>query len=249
MSSSAIHHRPLTQLVIISPYAISAAALQALLTADGQYQVLGTFADAGTCINSFSPGIEKKDKEGPLVLLDLETEDAVSTIAELIAAPLAQKHYCRILVLTGSIDAKLHDAAVTAGASGLVRKTESPSTLFKAIARVAEGELWLDRATTGRIFQVLSRKKPSPVHDAEQEKIETLTRKERVIVSEISDTPSAGGQELAILLNISEHTLRNHLSAIYAKLDVANRTELYAYARQHNIKAPAAKHKKTTSTL
>lgn len=231
-------------LVIVSPFTISAAALQALLQANGQYLVEGIFADAASCIKTLSTDVKSKGSECPLILLELESEQGVEHITQFMATSQAQQHACRILVLTGSVDARLHDAAVTAGASGLVRKTESAATLLKAIACVAEGEVWLDRATTGRIFQALSRKKQRPDHDPEQDKIDNLTRKERAIVGEITSMPSASGQELATRLHISEHTLRNHLSAIYAKLGVANRTDLYAYARQHNIKAMPAKHKK-----
>ena len=37
------------------------------------------------------------------------------------------------------------------------------------------------------------------------------------------------------MLSISEHTLRNHLTSIYDKLDVANRLEMFAYAHKHGL--------------
>ncbi len=235
-------------LVIISPFTISAAALQALLLANSQFKVLGTYFDIASSLETFRVGSKSAGECSTVILIDLESENELRIIIELMATPLAQEHRLRILVLTGNIDEKMHDAALTAGASGLVRKTDSTSTLFKAIACVAAGELWLDRATTGRIFQALARKKLNSDNDPEQGKIETLTRKERVIISEIASMPSASGQELAARLNISEHTLRNHLSAIYAKLGVANRTALYAYARQHPIKVLPSKLIENTSS-
>ncbi len=223
-------------LLILSPYLISAEALKALLDMHKLFDVQGSFSKVGDCLKALAgPG-----QNQVLVLLELESAEAVNDIGELMLASASR----RILVLTGSNDTSLHDAAVTAGASGLVRKQESAATLMKAIARVASGELWLDRAATGRIFQALARKKLQPDHNPEQEKIETLTRKERLIVSEVAAMPSASGAELANRLHISEHTLRNHLSAIYAKLELANRTDLYAYARQHNISAPPPRHKR-----
>lgn len=228
-------------LIVVSPFAISAAALTALLQTESQHHVLGTFAGVGFSLDALIADTGSLGESCILILLELESDDGVQIIAQIMATMQAGKHLCRILVLTGSINERLLDAAVTAGASGLVRKTEPASTLYKAIARVAEGELWLDRITTGRIFQVLARKKYDPEHAPEQEKIGTLTRKERAIISEIVVSPSASGQELASRLHISEHTLRNHLSAIYAKLEVANRTDLYAFAREHNITAMAAK--------
>lgn len=238
--SEKTNNLPAIPLVIISTQTITAEALQALLQSTGHYDVFGLFTDGPSCIKA----VTGSGLDCTMVLLDMEGEDALQTITQLMATPQTEHHRCRILALTGSGDVKLHDAAITAGASGVVRKNESSAILFKAIDRVAKGELWMDRATTGRIFQTLSRKKQQPERDPEQDKIETLTRKERSIISEIAGMPSASGQELAARLHISEHTLRNHLSAIYAKLNVANRTDLYAYARQHQIKAPAAKQTK-----
>lgn len=237
LSGSHPHQHERVALVILSPYLISAEALKALLDLQTVFDVQGSFSSASECLKALSG----REQQHVLVLLELESAEAVNDIGELMLASASR----RILVLTGSNDTSLHDAAVTAGASGLVRKQESAATLMKAIARVASGELWLDRAATGRIFQALARKKLQPDHNPEQEKIETLTRKERLIVSEVAAMPSASGAELAGRLHISEHTLRNHLSAIYAKLELANRTDLYAYARQHNISAPPPRHKRT----
>lgn len=226
-------------LIVVSPFALSAAALKALLETSIQHHVLGTCSGVALSLEAFKTDVSRIGERCILILVELESEGDVQVIARLLANAQAENHSCRIVVFTGSANENLHDAAVNAGASGLVRKTESAATLFKALACVAEGELWLDRATTGRIFQMLSRRKYSPEHDPELKKIATLTRKERAIVSEIGGMPSANGQELASRLHISEHTLRNHLSAIYAKLEVANRTDLYAYAREHGIKALA----------
>ena len=45
----------------------------------------------------------------------------------------------------------------------------------------------------------------------------------------------ATAKTIAQILYISEHTLRNHLTSIYNKLEVANRLELYAYAHKHGL--------------
>jgi DNA-binding CsgD family transcriptional regulator len=50
----------------------------------------------------------------------------------------------------------------------------------------------------------------------------------------------ASNKSLAQSLFISEHTLRNHLSSVYQKLDVANRLELYVYATRHQLGAADA---------
>ena len=54
----------------------------------------------------------------------------------------------------------------------------------------------------------------------------------------VSD-PGADNRRLAAGLNLSEHTLRNHVSRIYDKLGVSNRLELYLYAQKHALSTPA----------
>jgi DNA-binding CsgD family transcriptional regulator len=63
----------------------------------------------------------------------------------------------------------------------------------------------------------------------------SLTGRERKIIQMIVEGQGAANKVLAARLFISEHTLRNHLTSIYNKLDVANRLELYVYAVKHQL--------------
>jgi len=62
-----------------------------------------------------------------------------------------------------------------------------------------------------------------------------LARREGRVVAEIARDASSIGRDIAQRLHISEHTLRNHLTSIYAKLGLGNRLELYAYANRHGM--------------
>jgi DNA-binding NarL/FixJ family response regulator len=105
---------------------------------------------------------------------------------------------------------------------------------------VHEGQLWLDRAATGRVFLEFSRQGAGPAVNPEQKKIASLTERERKIVSFLVTHAGATARVIAGELLISEHTLRNHLTSIYDKLGVANRLELFAYAQKHGLdKLPA----------
>lgn len=163
--------------------------------------------------------------------LDLSGESGVRAISSLVI-----KSKAKILVLTGSNDYSLHDAAVLAGARGIVEKASPAESILKAIEKVYEDEMWLSSKATGRIFLELSRRKAPENNDPHQQKIASLTRKERLIAAEVgSDPSSTTTKEIAKRLFISEFTLRNHLTAIYEKLGVANRLELYAYTGKHKI--------------
>jgi len=137
----------------------------------------------------------------------------------------------RVLVLSGDRNGK-HESAILRGACGVVHKDDTPELLIKAIRKVHEGELWLDRSTIGRLFVELSRQK-SQAADPAKRKLASLTERENDVVRMLVKKPGADNKTLATTLHIGEHTLRNHLSRIYDKLEVPNRVELFVFAQRH----------------
>lgn len=194
-------------------------------------QVVGSVtnsADAFKLLGEAAPDVILLD-------MDLGAENGLDAIPKLL-----EKSAAKILVLTGLRDKSVHDHAVVAGARGVVEKEASAETILTAIARVHEGQLWLDRAATGRVFVEFSRKGALPSTSPEQQSIAALTERERQIIAATVTHVGATGRVIAEKLFISEHTLRNHLTSIYDKLGVANRLELFAYAHRHGLtKLPA----------
>ena len=184
---------------------------------------------ATNCAEAFNL-IGKAQPDVILLDIDLGGENGLEAIPELIA-----KSKARVLVLTGLRDPSIHNSAILAGARGVVEKEDTAETILKAIEKVHQGELWLDRITAGRIFVELSRNSASQETDPVRLRISSLTARERQIVSELASDAGASIKTIADKLHISEHTLRNHLTSIYEKLGVVNRIELFAYANKHGI--------------
>jgi two-component system, NarL family, nitrate/nitrite response regulator NarL len=109
--------------------------------------------------------------------------------------------------------------------------------ILRAIERVCQGEIWLDRASTATVLQRLTVRNAKV--DPEAGKIATLTPRERQIVTALVGERGGGNKALAAKLFLSEHTLRNHLTSIYSKLEVRNRLELYMYAVENGIASEA----------
>lgn len=170
--------------------------------------------------------------EPDIILLDIDLgrESGLDAIPRLLKASPA-----KILILTGLRDKAAHDKAVLAGARGVIEKEASADTILLAIAKVHEGQIWLDRAATGRIFSSLAQQHTERALDPEQQKISSLTEREREIVVRTVVNAGAAAKEIATSLHISDNTLRNHLTSIYSKLGVANRLELFAYAHRHGL--------------
>lgn len=221
------HTRPIQVHLVAQP--LVCWGLERLVqTAHPRLEVVGTAATTAESL----PLLERNGAD--VLVLDLDGDEPTDSLAELQARTSA-----KILVLTGSPDVLMLDRAVLAGVRGVVRKRESPATLLKAIEKVHEGELWIDRGATGRIFMEMARQKAAEKNDPDKSKIATLTMRERQTIVAVASDASAPGKVIAGRLCISEHTLRNHLTSIYAKLGLSNRLDLYAYATKHSLNKPA----------
>ncbi len=164
-----------------------------------------------------------------LVMVDLDSEESSDTLAQLTG-----RGSLKVLAMTSSSNPAVLDRAVLAGARGVLDKRDEVSTLIKALRKIHEGELWIDRSATSRIFQELARQQATKRPDAESSRLSELTSRERQTVDALMASPAAPAKVLAKEMAISEHTLRNHLTSIYSKLGVANRTELYAFVQRNN---------------
>jgi two-component system, NarL family, nitrate/nitrite response regulator NarL len=196
-------------------------------SAQPRLEVAGVASSLAECL----PLLESRMAD--VLVVDLDGEQKCDSLAQ-----LPERTAAKVLVVTGSCDAELLDGAVLAGARGVVKKRESPATLIKAIEKVHEGELWIDRGATSRIFMEMARQKAAERNDPEKSKIATLTMRERQTIIAVASDASAPGKVIAGRLCISEHTLRNHLTSIYSKLGLSNRLDLYAYANRHSLNKP-----------
>lgn len=202
--------------------------LQKLIDAEKpRMHVAGT---ASTCPEALERAAQMA-RDVILLDLDLGGVSMVDFVPELLANGLS-----RVLVLTAAHQTDTLDLAVRRGARGILHKEVSAGQVIKAIEKVHRGELWFDAATMDRLFGQLLRARTA--HKADTAPHESLTARERAIVSAAVRHSGSANHEVAERLFISEHTLRNHLTSIYRKLNVANRLEMYVYAMKHGLVQP-----------
>ena len=221
---------------------VSASGIRVLLVDDHQSILWGLvkliegeqpkFSITGVA-RSASDALEKAAAQQPDVIV-LDIDLGVGKTGLDIIPDLLKCCSARILVLTGVRDQEIRDQAVLLGARGVVQKEEPAEVILAAIEKIHAGEAWLDRQTMGQLLTRMAGRREEKV-SPEAAKIATLTRKEREIIAAIVREGGASNKRIADRLNISDHTLRNHLNSIYGKLGVGNRLELYVYANQHNL--------------
>lgn len=172
-----------------------------------------------------------------LLDLDLGGEDGCTALAD-----VQRRCPGYVLILTGDDNVAHHRQAVLLGARGVLHKSESADTVLRAIRKVHEGEIWLNRNMVADVLGQLTGRPaaPPPARDDNSKRIASLTPRERDIVTTM--VQMSGGKQLAVAdaLGMSEHTLRNHLTAIYAKLGVRGRLELHLFATEHGLTRPDA---------
>ena len=216
---------PIQVFVIAAPL-LAWSIEQVISDASPHLELAGTAAD-------LAGALQRMGRQRADVAVMLMDREGARELAEFCAASPAKV----LVVIDPTDDARL-DAAVRGGVRGVLSTREAPAVLIKAIEKIHDGELWIDRGATSRIFLRMARRKAEEDGNAAQSGIATLTLRERQTVAAVARHVSAPGKVIAEKLCISEHTLRNHLSSIYTKLGLSSRLDLYAYATSHNLCAP-----------
>lgn len=132
-----------------------------------------------------------------------------------------------VLVLTMFEDDETVLAAMRAGARGYLLKGAEQEDMVAAIRSVVAGQVVIGPGVAGRLIGYLSAPQPTDPPFPE------LTPREREILGEVAQGHSNGA--IAARLGVTAKTVGNHVSAIFAKLRVASRTEAILRAREEGL--------------
>lgn len=147
-----------------------------------------------------------------VLLLDLKLPvlDGLGVLARLQAQPVRT----RVLVLTSAAGPSGPALALQAGAAGFLYKDVDPDALVRAIRSVHDGHTVLAPEAAGLVTA-------RPGSDARG--VAALTSREREVLALLADGRS--NREIARSLGVAEKTVKTHVSAVLAKLGVADRTQ------------------------
>jgi two-component system nitrate/nitrite response regulator NarL len=211
------------RILLVDDHQLFLAGLRSLIQNEPGLTVVG---QAKNRVEAFEAARLNPD----IIVLDLflENENSLEFLVELIQAA----HGARVLVVTGVPDRELHLRAVRFGAMGVMLKGEPPHLLFKAIRKVHQGEIWLNRTMIADAIDGILGATGNTA-DAEAPKIASLTSRELQVIAWLSE--GLKNKQIADRLFISEKTVGHHLTSIFAKLEVADRLELLIYAYRHHL--------------
>jgi DNA-binding NarL/FixJ family response regulator len=209
------------KIIICDDQAIVRDGLEMLLKLESDIEIVG-IADEGAA------AVELVEKKKPdLVLMDLKMP--VMNGVEAIRQIKLKHPDVKILVLTTYDDDEWVFDAIRAGASGYLLKDTPRDEVVKAIRGTITGKTYVDPSVAGKVLRQASS------HQTQSATLLTnkLTDREVEVLRLIAK--GFNNMDIAARLFLSEGTVRNHVSAILAKLGVTDRTQAAVIAIQHGL--------------
>lgn len=208
------------KVMIADDHSLMREGIKQLLEFDGQIEVIAQAADGNECLSLLEDGITPD-----ILLLDINMPnmngiDVLTTLRN-------KKSSLKIIMLTVHSEVEYLVKAVDIGADGYILKDSGSEELKEAINKVMSGSSLIQPSLIPALNSRLINR------DIDKEKIDSLTKREVEILKQI-----AGGRfnkEIADNLNITERTVKNHISNLFKKIDVNDRTQAAVFAIRNNL--------------
>lgn len=204
------------RVLVVDDHAIVRSALVALLDGCDDIDVVGTANDGAQAVASYVAAAGGVD----VVLMDLSMPgmDGVSATSAIMAEDAA----ARILVLTSFADRSLVDRAIDAGAIGYLLKDAEPDSIVAAVRDCAAGSSPIDARVAATL---LRRGGPAPQVGLTQRELDVLRGVAEGLIN----------KQIARRLGISEKTVKAHLSRVFQRLGVTDRTQAALWAERNRV--------------
>jgi len=210
---------PPLRVMLVDDHEVVRGGIRALLQATEDIVVT---AEAG----SIREAIDEAERSRPdVVVMDVRLEDGSGI--EATREIRARRPATKVLMLNSFADDEALFASIMAGASGYVLKQVKAGELVRAIRAVGAGQSLLDPAVTSAVLDRLRKGK----HLMRDERLARLSPQEERILTLVADGRT--NREIGEELHLAEKTVKNYVSSILSKLEVARRAEAAAYLARH----------------
>jgi two-component system response regulator DevR len=211
------------RLLIVDDHKVVRLGLHTLLSRHNGIEVVG---EAGTSAAAVEQTAHLKPD---VVLMDVRLPDGNGF--EACRQIRKVQPDTRVLFLTSFADEDIVLESIDAGGDGYLLKEIDEENLVQAIRNVAEGKSILDPAVTRR---VLERVKNTDTHSEtpSTNRLGSLSPQERRVLAQVAEGKT--NKEIGQALGLSDKTVKNYLSNIMEKLQVARRSHAAAYFVQHS---------------
>lgn len=168
-------------------------------------------------------------KHSPDVLL--VSTDLLQEELDALESLVNEMDETRVIVLTSRKDLEFLEGALRRGAKGVIQRERPIQQIPVAIRKVTNGGVWIERKVADRVLESLLSARDA--EDPEDRKIAALTPREREVIDLICQ--GFKNKDISDSLHISGATVSHHLTSIYRKLEVDDRTSLVIYSAKRNL--------------
>lgn len=205
--------------MIADDHSLIREGIRQLLEFDGSIEVIGEASNGVECL-------EKLEVLSPDVLLldiNMPEMNGIDVLKQLKET----EYDVKVLILTVHNELEYLLKAIDIGVDGYILKDSESSELKKAIDIICKGENYIQPSLIPALNNQLANR------DIDKDKIDLLTSREYEVLIQVANGMS--NKEIATNLNISERTVKNHISNIFKKIDVSDRTQAAVFAIKNNI--------------
>ncbi len=205
--------------MIADDHSLVREGIKQLLEFDGSVKVVSEASNGVECL-------ERLGKSIPDVLL-LDINMPVMNGLEVLEEIKKRGYHVKVLILTVHNELEYLIKAVDIGVDGYILKESESAELKLAIQSVVSGENYIQPSLIPALNNRLANR------DIDKDKIDSLTSRELEVLVRVAN--GMINKEIATNLNISERTVKNHVSNIFKKIDVSDRTQAAVFAIKNNI--------------
>lgn len=205
--------------MIADDHSLIREGLKQLLEFDGTIKVVCEASNGVECLDKlhiFNPDV---------LLLDINMPEMNGI--EVLKKMKEDQSQIKVLILTVHNETDYLMKAVDIGVDGYILKDSESQELKKAIKAVKDGENYIQPSLIPALNNQLVNR------DTDKDKISSLTNRELEVLVQVAN--GMFNKEIATNLNISERTVKNHISNIFKKIDVSDRTQAAVFAIKNNI--------------
>lgn len=207
------------KIMITDDHSMIREGLKNLLELDGDIEVIAEAVDGEDCL-------DKLLTVAPDVLL-LDINMPKMNGLEVLKKLKERKSKVKVLVLTVHNETEYLMKAVEIGINGYVLKDSESAELKKAICAINDGENYIQPSLIPSLNSKMIEKNEDEI------KIESLTKRELQVLKELAI--GKFNRDIAKEMEISERTVKNHISSIFKKLDVTDRTQAAVFAIKNDL--------------
>lgn len=207
------------KVMIADDHSLIREGLRQLLEFDGSIEIIAEASNGVECLeklNNFEPDVLLLD-------INMPEKNGIDVLKEMKEKGSSVK----VLILTVHNELEYLMNAVDIGVDGYILKDSDFVELKRAINAVLEGDNYIQPSLIPSLNNQLVNR------DIEKDKIALLTSRELEVLAQVAN--GMFNKEIATNLNISERTVKNHISNIFKKIDVSDRTQAAVFAIKNNI--------------